>query len=242
MCTIQTERIFDMKEMMKDILLKLSGEAFGGEENAFDQKTISAYAEAIARGLAFRKRIYVVCGGGNVCRGRSFGGNVLTDYAGMLASIQNGLFLTIALKALNIKSQLVIPDNFDIPNGCHEADICEDSRVIIYAGGVGEPGHSTDFVCAVKAKEHSCDIYFAKSGCDGVYDRDPNKVSDIPATFIPSITFAQIAADKLGVIDLEAAELLINTDCHAFIFELTAENIERMLCGNGDALHKTEIQ
>ena len=117
------------------------------------------------------------------------------------------------------------------------------TAVLSYMQAVSEnPDILPIFVCAVKAKEHSCDIYFAKSGCDGVYDRDPNKVSDIPATFIPSITFAQIAADKLGVIDLEAAELLINTDCHAFIFELTAENIERMLCGNGDALHKTEIQ
>ncbi|MBQ7983966.1 MAG: hypothetical protein IJ302_10360 [Clostridia bacterium] len=232
--------------LMKDILLKLSGEAFGGKDNAFDQSTIHSYAKAICDGLAVRNRIYVVCGGGNVCRGRSFGGHVLTDYAGMLASIQNGLFLTIALGECGAKSALVVPDNFDIPTACHEDTIPADARVVIYAGGVGEPGHSTDYVCAVKSLEHCCDIYFAKFGCDGVYDRDPNGDDGENAVFFPEISFAQIEADNLKVIDLEAAQLLQKPDrageqCRGYIFALTAENISAMLCGNADAFRKTEL-
>ncbi|MBO5648786.1 MAG: hypothetical protein J6S76_02605 [Clostridia bacterium] len=231
---------------MKDILLKLSGEAFGNADNAFDPGVISTYAKAICSGLVCRQRIYVVCGGGNVCRGRSFGGHVLTDYAGMLASVQNGLFLTIALNDCGVRSALVVPDTFKIPNTCHEHEIPDDARVVIYAAGVGEPGHSTDFVCAVKALYHSCDIYFAKFGCDGVFDRDPNGKDGKNAIFIPEISFAQIAADKLGVIDLEAAQLLLNpssdgTLCRGYIFRLTAENISAMLCAQADGVKKTEL-
>ncbi|MCQ2431031.1 MAG: hypothetical protein MJ175_00345 [Clostridia bacterium] len=230
---------------MKNVLLKLSGEAFGDKGNPFLPEVIRSYAKAIADGLAHRPHIYAVCGGGNVCRGRSFGGNVLTDYAGMLASVQNGLFLTIALGDLGVRSQLVIPDNFTVPYGCHEYDIAPETQVVIYAGGVGMPGHSTDYICAVKAIEHSCDIYFAKHGCDGVYDHDPNNAEKNallgPAKFFPEIAFAEIATNpNLGVIDKEAAELLNGTGCSAYIFELTADNIREMLCGN-DGVHKTAL-
>ncbi len=227
--------------MKKNVLLKLSGEAFGVAGNPFSPEIIGSYAMAIRDGLQCRRAIYAVCGGGNVCRGRSFGDNVLADYAGMLASVQNGLFLTIALGNLGILSQLVVPDNFDLPNTCHECDIADNTQVVIYAGGVGEPGHSTDYVCAVKAKEHNCDIYFAKSGCDGVYDHDPNDTSLPPATFIPTVTYDQIVRDRLHVIDIEAAELLSGTDCTSYIFRLTADTIREMLAGDADSIHKTTI-
>lgn len=230
---------------MKNILLKLSGEAFGDKGNPFLPDVIRSYANAIKEGLSYRDHIYAVCGGGNVCRGRSFGGNVLTDYAGMLASVQNGLFLTIALSDLGIRSQLIIPENFTVPYGCHEYDIAPETQVVIYAGGVGKPGHSTDYICAVKSIEHDCDIYFAKHGCDGVYDHDPNSEEKNrkygPAKFFPEITFAEIAVNPdLGVIDKEAAEMLNGTACKAYIFELTADNIASMLKGS-DAVHKTAI-
>ena len=232
---------------MKDILLKLSGEAFGGDDAIFNRDTISSYAAAIKAGLACRSHIYVVCGGGNVCRGRAFGGKVLADYAGMLASVQNALFLTISLEELGVKTNVVIPDNFTLPKCCHESEIDADAKVVIYAGGVGEPGHSTDYVCAVKSLEHSCDIYFAKFGCDGVYDRDPNdKETGHLAVFYPEVSFARIEAEGLKVIDLEAAQLLQKPAadgelCRGYIFALTAENIAAMLCGEADGLHKTEL-
>ena len=231
---------------MKDILLKLSGEAFGDDGAIFSKDIISSYAKAICDGLAFRSHVYVVCGGGNVCRGRSFGGKVLADYAGMLASVQNALFLKISLDELNVKTNVVIPDNFDIPMCCHEAEIEADAKVVIYAGGVGEPGHSTDYVCAVKSLEHSCDIYFAKFGCDGVYDRDPNGKDGANAVFYPEVSFARIEAEGLKVIDLEAAQLLQKPAsdgelCRGYIFALTAENIFAMLCGNADDLRKTVL-
>ncbi len=230
---------------MKNILLKLSGEAFGDHNSPFLPDVIRSYAVAIAEGLSFRHTIYAVCGGGNVCRGRSFGGHVLTDYAGMLASVQNGLFLTIALSDLGVRSALVIPDNFTIPNGCHERDIPSDAQVVIYAGGVGMPGHSTDYICAVKAKEHDCDIYFAKYGVDGVYAFDPHNEKLVaergkPA-FIETVSFSEIAEKKLGIIDLEAAELLRDSSCRGYIFALTADHIAAMLCGRDADVHKTTI-
>ena len=117
---------------------------------------------------------------------------------------------------------------------------------IIYAGGVGEPGHSTDYVCAVKSLEHSCDIYFAKFGCDGVYDRDPNGKDGANAVFYPEVSFARIEAEGLKVIDLEAAQLLQKPAsdgelCRGYIFALTAENISAMLCGKADDLRKTVL-
>ena len=225
--------------MKKNILVKLSGEAFGTEGTPFDQKTVMAYAQALKEGLSDRKSLYVVCGGGNVCRGRSFGNNVRAEYAGMLASVQNGLFLNISLEELGVKTQVVIPDNFTVPYGCHEADILPDTEVVIYAGGVGMPGHSTDYVCSIKSVAHDCDIYFAKMGVDGVYDRDPRK--DPNAVFIPELSFAKIAKDKLGIIDLEAAELLSESSCRGYVFELTAENLRAMLCDNADGVRKTVI-
>ena len=227
---------------MKDILLKLSGEAFGDDGAIFSKDIISSYAKAICDGLAYRSHVYVVCGGGNVCRGRSFGGKVLADYAGMLASVQNALFLTISLEELGVKTNVVIPDNFTLPMCCHESEIDADAKVIIYAGGVGEPGHSTDYVCAVKSLEHSCDIYFAKFGCDGVYDRDPNGDDKENAVFFPQLTFEEIAEKNLKVIDKEAAELLVGAECCSYVFELTAQNIGMMLCANASQLHKTEIR
>jgi uridylate kinase len=129
---------------------------------------------------------------------------------------------------------------------CHESEIDADAKVIIYAGGVGEPGHSTDYVCAVKSLEHSCDIYFAKFGCDGVYDRDPNGKDGANAVFYPEVSFARIEAEGLKVIDLEAAQLLQKPAsdgelCRGYIFALTAENISAMLCGKADDLRKTVL-
>ncbi|MBQ4290606.1 MAG: hypothetical protein II719_05360 [Clostridia bacterium] len=224
----------------KNILIKLSGEAFGGEGTPFDADRIRAYAAAIRDGLSGRKRIFAVCGGGNVCRGRSFGGAVRADYAGMLASVQNGLFLHTALEEMGVSCQMVIPDHFEIPYGCHEADLKEETRVVLYCGGVGYPGHSTDYVCAVKSAFHHCDIYFAKMGVDGVYDRDPHKDPE-HAVFLPELTFSSIAAEKLGVMDFEAADLLKDTDCRGYVFELTADNLRRMLTGDADSVHKTVI-
>ena len=145
-----------------------------------------------------------------------------------------------------LEEQEIIPDNFDIPMCCHESEIDADAKVIIYAGGVGEPGHSTDYVCAVKSLEHSCDIYFAKFGCDGVYDRDPNGKDGANAVFYPEVSFARIEAEGLKVIDLEAAQLLQKPAsdgelCRGYIFALTAENISAMLCGKADDLRKTVL-
>ncbi len=231
---------------MKNILLKLSGEALGNEGTAiFSVEKFDAFADAIKEGLAHRKTVYVVCGGGNVCRGRSFGNSVLADYAGMLASVQNALFLKLSLEKLDIPTEVVSPDNFVIPHTISESDISPEARVVIYAGGVGMPGHSTDFVCAVKAKEHDCDIYFAKNGCDGVYTCDPNPKSNpahyMEAEFLPDLCYTEIVSKKLGVIDLEAAELLIDSSCASYIFELNAENVNAMLCGREDTIKKSVL-
>lgn len=225
--------------MMKNILVKLSGEAFGCEDTPFSTEAIRGYAEALEAGLKQREKIFVVCGGGNVCRGRSFGNNVRADYAGMLASVQNGLFLNIALEELGIRTQLILPDNFTIPYGVHETELDPAAEVVIYAGGVGEPGHSTDYVCSIKSIAHDCDIYFAKMGVDGVYDSDPRKNPD--AIFIPELSFREIADKKLGIIDLEAAQLLAESSCKGYVFELNAENLCAMLCDKADAVRKTVI-
>lgn len=225
--------------MMKDILVKLSGEAFGSSDTPFSTEAIRGYADALCAGLAQRERIYVVCGGGNVCRGRSFGGDVRADYAGMLASVQNGLFLNAALEERGVPTSLILPDNFTLPCGAHEAEIDPDAKIVIYGGGVGAPGHSTDYICAVKSAAHHCDIYFAKMGVDGVYDRDPRK--DKNAVFIPELSFRKIADDRLGIIDLEAAELLAGTDCRGYVFELNAENLRSMLCDAENNVRRTVI-
>ncbi len=228
---------------MKNILLKLSGEALGSEnKEIFSVSKFDAFAEAIEAGLAYRRSVYVVCGGGNVCRGRAFGNNVLADYAGMLASVQNALFLKISLDKRGIQTQVVSPDNFEIPYTVSECDIADGTRVVIYAGGVGMPGHSTDYVCAVKAKEHDCDIYFAKNGCDGVYDRDPNGADGANAVFYPTLTYADIVSGGLHVIDIEAAELLSGSASESFVFALTAENVRAMLCGTADGMKQSVIR
>ncbi len=233
---------------MKNILLKLSGEALGIDGvSIFDVPTFDAFAAAIKDGLTCRDFIYVVCGGGNVCRGREFtmysdSEKIFADYAGMLASIQNALHLRVALEKHGIPTQIVSPDNFTIPYTVSESDISADTRVVIYAGGVGMPGHSTDYVCAVKAKEHNCDIYFAKNGCDGVYDRDPNGKDGRNAVYYPEITYGGLVSEGLKVIDEEAAELLAGSDTESFVFALTADNVRAMLCNTAVGMKMSVIR
>ena len=180
----------------------------------------------------------IVVGGGNICRGRIFEelgfDRVKADYAGMLATVINAVMFSAELSRLGVKSvpmSAVTAQNvmdFDVDEANR---LIEEGNVVVFGGGYGKPYYSTDTGSAQRAKDiHADVILMAKSGVDGVYDKDPNKYAD--AKKFDELTFDDILELGLKVIDPQAAEICAQSGIEAFVFNMSEEdNIVKAVTG-----------
>ncbi len=225
--------------MFKRILLKLSGEALSSKENAFDVKTLNSLVNVISKIKKLNIDLAIVLGGGNFLRGKELAAlnfeRTTSDYMGMLATVINTIALETALNNAGVSakafSALEIPKMIKSFNQADVIEALKDNKVVIFAGGVGNPYFSTDTCCALRALEIKADtILIAKNGVDGVYDKDPNKFSD--AIKFDEITFTQMIKNNLEIIDLSAAILCKENNIDAYIFNMNdTENIIKVLKG-----------
>lgn len=212
--------------MYKRVLLKLSGEALAADNFPFNVDTLAEVARQIKEVTNLGVKVGVVIGGGNICRGRIFEtlgfDRVKADYAGMLATVINSIMLEQSLTNIGVKAKALTVieaqnvEKYDIEKANH---YLQDGYVLIFAGGYGQPYYSTDSGSAQRAAEINADIILmAKTGVDGVYNKDPNKYDD--AIRYDKLTFNDILKQNLQVMDLQAAEICIKHNIDAFVFNM----------------------
>ena len=222
---------------MRRIILKISGEALSTKDKIIGMEKVNDIANEIKSLHDLGDiSIGIVCGAGNIWRGRDAIENGMdrttADYMGMLGTILNCMALQSALENLGLKTRVLtslsIPQIAE-PYIRRKADShLEKGIICIFGAGIGNPYFSTDTTAALRASELGCDtILMAKNGTDGVYDKDPRKYSD--AKKYTKLSHAEVINKQLGVMDLTAATLCMQNDIDIIVFDMNVKgNIARV--------------
>jgi len=223
----------------KRVLLKLSGEVFGGGHVGVDPDVVQKVAHEIAAVVAEGVQIAVVTGGGNFFRGAELQqrgmDRVRADYMGMLGIVMNCLALQDFLEKLGIETRVQTAITMGqvaepyIPRRAIRH--MEKGRVVIFGAGMGMPFFSTDTVAVQRALESKCDVVLvAKSGVDGVYSADPR--IDPTAVKYDELTYEQALAEGLKIMDQTAFALCGENKLPMVVFGMEPEgNILRVVRG-----------
>ncbi|WP_459540373.1 UMP kinase [Negativicoccus succinicivorans] len=222
------------------IVLKVSGEALAGEAgHGIDPIVTESISKEIAAVADNGVEVAVVCGGGNIWRGISGSAQGMdrasADYMGMLATVINGLALQEALEQIGASTrvQTAIEMRQVAEPYIRRRAIrhLEKGRIVIFAGGTGNPFFSTDTTAALRAAEIEADaIMMAKRGTDGVYDADPQVNPD--AKMFDSLTYFEVMRRQLGVMDNTAITLCMNNHIPIIVFNIdTPGNILKASMG-----------
>lgn len=226
--------------MYKRILLKLSGEALkGNTEFGIDPATVKNVAKQIKDVAKLGIEIAIVCGGGNIWRGKTASDlgmeRAQADYMGMLATVMNSLAIQESLESLGVQTRVL--SALDIQQVAEPyirrraIRHLEKGRVCIFAGGIGSPYFSTDTACVLRATEIDADIILmAKNGTEGVYDSDPRNNQN--AQMYTELSFQDILNKNLAVMDSTAASLCKDNNLEIIVFNMNEEgNILRVVKG-----------
>src|SRR5437870_7721652 len=229
------------KPKYERVVLKLSGEGFGhsGKSGISIDETLSIARQA-QRVLKRGVQLAIVIGGGNILRGAQFsaGGEVIREatahYMGMLATVLNGLALQDALESLRCETRLLTAirmENVAEPYIRRRAiRHLEKGRIVILAGGTGNPFVTTDTAAALRARELEADILLKATKVDGVYSEDPEL--NPHAVRYERLTYAQVLRDNLRVMDMAAISLCREAKLPILVFNYKREgNIERAIAG-----------
>jgi uridylate kinase len=221
------------------VLLKLSGEAFAGEEHSFgiEPRTVASIARQVAEANSMGVELGIVVGGGNIIRGLSASARgtdrTTADYMGMLATVINALALQDALEKEGVQTRVqtaIWMQELAEPYIRRRAiRHLEKDRVVIFAGGTGNPYFSTDTTAALRALEMGADAILKGTRVDGVYDSDPLVNPD--AEKFPSLDYIEVLQRGLKVMDSTAISLCMDNNLPIIVFNLKAGNIVRILAG-----------
>ena len=220
------------------VLLKLSGEAFGGGSVGVNPDVVSAMAREIAE-AAKEVEVAIVVGGGNFFRGAELSQRGMdrgrADYMGMLGTVMNALalqdFLEQAGAATRVQSAISMTQVAEPYIPLRAERHLEKGRVVIFGAGAGLPYFSTDTGAAQRALEIGADVVLvAKNGVDGVYSADPNK--DETATKIDEITYQEALVQGLNVVDSTAFSLCKDNGMPMVVFGMKPDgNVTRAIRG-----------
>ena len=206
------------------VLLKLSGEAFGGRSLGVNPDIVQEIAQEIAEG-AKHSEIAVVVGGGNFFRGAELSQRGMdrsrADYMGMLGTVMNALALQDFLEQsgvdTRVQSAITMSQVTEPYVPLRAIRHLEKGRVVIFGAGAGLPYFSTDTVAAQRALEiHADEVLVAKNGVDGVYSADPKK--DATATLLSEITYQDALVKGLKVVDATAFSLCMDNKMPMRVF------------------------
>ncbi len=221
------------------ILLKLSGEALGGEMRLYvDHGVVGDIAKELAEVHEKGLQLAVVVGGGNIFRGGEAAAagmeRTTGDHMGMLATVINALALQHALEKIGIPTR--------VQSAIHMAELCEPyirrravrhlekGRVVIFAAGTGNPYFTTDTAASLRAVEIGAECILKATNVDGVFTSDPKKDKD--AKFIKELSYIEMLNRHLGVMDSTAISLCMENDLPIIVFNLRKEgNILRVVSG-----------
>lgn len=221
------------------ILVKLSGEALmGGGDYGIDPAILRRIALEIQELLALNVQVAVVIGGGNIFRGaglaRAGMDRVTGDHMGMLATVMNCLAMQDALESLGSHARVLSAIRIN--------EVCEDyirrrairhlekGRVVLFAGGTGNPFFTTDTAAALRATEIGAQLLLKATKVDGIYSADP--VKDPSAVRYPTLTFDQVLDERLAVMDATAIVMCRDNRLPLQVFNLNnAGDLLRIVCG-----------
>ena len=224
----------------KRVLLKLSGEVFGGEKGiGVDPDVVHDVANQIAEVVRGKTEIAIVVGGGNYFRGAELQQRGMdrarADYMGMLGTVMNCLALQDFLEKEGIETRVQTAITMGqvaepyVPRRAIRH--LEKGRVVIFGAGAGMPFFTTDTVAAQRALEIGVEaLLLAKSGVDGVYDADPRK--DKNAKKFDSVSYDEVLSKSLAVADAAAFSLCRENKLPIVVFDLKNKgNIKRAVTG-----------
>ncbi|MBQ18342.1 MAG: UMP kinase [Planctomycetaceae bacterium] len=229
------------KLVYRRVLLKMSGESFcRSGESGISMAEVASISEQIQRVVASGVQLAIVCGGGNILRGKKFSAvsaaiNAPTaHYMGMLATVINGLALQDALENVGVATRLQSAIRME---GVAEPFIrrrcvrhLEKGRVVILAAGTGSPFVTTDTAAALRAREIEADVVLKATRVDGIYAEDPEK--NPHAVRYTDITYRDILAQNLEVMDAQAIHHCMEHKLPIVVFNYQKTgNIERVIAG-----------
>lgn len=221
------------------VLLKLSGEAFGGGSIGLDAGVVRRVAAEIGAAVAEGVQVAIVVGGGNFFRGAELAQNGLdrarADYMGMLGTVMNCLALQDFLEQAGVDTRVQTAITMGqvaepyIP--LRAIRHLEKGRVVIFGAGAGMPYFSTDTVSVQRALETHCDeVLMGKNGVDGVYTADPR--TDPTAVRLDHLTYTRAIVQELGVMDSTALSMCRDNGVRMRVFGLEEPgNVTRVLRG-----------
>lgn len=229
-----------MSGKYKRVLLKITGELFGGEDRkGLDFEAIGKFAKVAYQAKQNTgTQLVILMGAGNLFRGREVAGTNIdratADYIGMLGTIMNALALQEELERLGDQTRVL--SSLPTPSVC-ETYIrrralrhLEKNRTIILAGGMGNPFFTTDTASALKALELDCEILLKGSNVEGIYSADPKK--DKNATLYKKLTFQEAIEKGLTVMDNTAFALCQREHISVVVFNINEpDNIAKIING-----------
>ena len=223
----------------KRVLLKISGETLAPEgQSGVSSETVNKLAHEIGEVAHLGVQLAMVVGGGNILRGVQANATgmdrVSADHMGMLATVINSLALQDALEqkgvSVCVQSAITIERMVEPFGHKHAIDHLEKGRVVIFAGGTGNPYFTTDTAAALRAAEVRADVVLKGTKVDGVYDGDP--VKDPKARKFHELTHMEVLRQNLRVMDLTAISLCMDNGLPIIVFDLTAQgNLRRVVLG-----------
>jgi uridylate kinase len=227
------------KPKYRRILLKLSGEALGGEEGfGINAQAIQSMAEQVREVRDLGVQVVVVLGGGNIFRGLAGSEKGIEratgDYMGMLATIINSLALQDALEkigvATRVQTAIAMPQVAETFIRRRAVRHLEKGRVVIFGGGTGNPYFSTDTAAALRATEIGAEVILKATKVDGIYDSDPKK--NPKAKRFAQIAYFDCLQKQLKVMDSTAFSLCMDNKMPIIVFDLfKPHNLKRVVMG-----------
>lgn len=228
-----------MPSVYKRILCKLSGEALKGQEPyGIHQPTLESIVEEIKEVYETDTQIALVVGGGNIFRGIEGSASGMeraaADYMGMLATVFNALALQNELEKLRVPTRVqtaIKMQELAEPYIRRRAiRHLEKGRIVIFAGGTGNPFFTTDTAASLRAMEIGAEVILKATKVDGVYTSDPVKEKD--AKKITEITYMDVLKKGLKVMDSTAISLCMENKLPIIVFNLTVKgNLKRIVEG-----------
>jgi len=223
------------------VLLKLSGEALAGDKGyGIDLDVLAPIARDIAQAAASGAEICLVVGAGNIYRGLIAAaggmGRARADYMGMLATVMNGLALQTAMESEGVAARVL--SAIPMPTVCEAyirdkaLDHLAKGRVVIFAGGTGNPYFTTDTAAALRAAEMGCDALLKATQVDGVYSADPR--SDPGAHRYDRLSYDEVLKQDLRIMDGAAIALARDNRIPIVVFSIKSQGgLADVLKGKG---------
>jgi uridylate kinase len=221
------------------ILLKLSGEALGGEAGiGINPEAVQSMAEQVREVRELGVQVVIVIGGGNIFRGLSGSERGIEratgDYMGMLATVINSLALQDALEKMGVQTRVQsaitmsqVAEPFIRRRAVRHL---EKGRVVIFGGGTGNPYFSTDTAAALRANEIGAEVILKATKVDGIYDSDPKKNKS--AKRFSQISYFDCLQQRLKVMDSTAFSLCMDNKMPIIVFDLfRPHNLKRVVLG-----------